>query len=47
MEVVAELSGSYPTHPENQKPGKLPEQLVYARSADDVVDGGVLFTSTN
>jgi hypothetical protein len=34
-------------HPENQKPGKFPEQLVYVRSADDVVDGGVLFTSTN
>lgn len=33
-------------HPENQKPGKFPEQLVYVRSADDVVDGGVLFTST-
>ena len=32
-------------HPENQKPGKFPEQLVYVRSADDVVDGGVLFTS--
>jgi pimeloyl-ACP methyl ester carboxylesterase len=34
-------------HPENQKPGKFPEQLVYVRSADDVVDGGVLFTSTS
>jgi pimeloyl-ACP methyl ester carboxylesterase len=33
-------------HPENQKPGKFPEQLVYLRSTDDVVDGGVLFTST-
>lgn len=32
-------------HPENQKPGKFPEQLVYVRAADDVVDGGVLFTS--
>jgi alpha-beta hydrolase superfamily lysophospholipase len=32
-------------HPENQKPGKFPEQLVYARTADDVVDVGVLFTS--
>jgi pimeloyl-ACP methyl ester carboxylesterase len=31
-------------HPENQKPGTFPEQLVYVRSADDVVDGGVLFT---
>ena len=34
-------------HPEYQKPGKFPEQLVYVRSADDVADGGVLFTSTN
>jgi len=34
-------------HPENQKPGKFPERLVYVRSADDVVDGGVLFTSTS
>jgi pimeloyl-ACP methyl ester carboxylesterase len=33
-------------HPENQRAGKFPEQLVYVRSADDVVDGGVLFTST-
>ena len=31
--------------PENQKPGKFPEQLVYVRSADDLVDTGVLFTS--
>ena len=28
--------------PENQKPSKFPEQLVYVRSADDLVDGGVL-----
>jgi hypothetical protein len=33
-------------HPENLRPGKFPEQLVYVRSADNVVDGGVLFTST-
>lgn len=25
--------------------GRLPEELVYARSTDDVVNGGVLFTS--
>lgn len=31
--------------PENQNPGKFPEQLVFARSADDVVNGGVLFTT--
>ena len=30
-------------HPEDQKPGKFPEQLVYVRSADDVVDAGALF----
>jgi len=29
--------------PENQKPGKFPEQLVFVRSKDDVVSGGVLF----
>jgi pimeloyl-ACP methyl ester carboxylesterase len=32
-------------HPENQKPGRFPEQLVFVRSRDDVVSGGVLFTS--
>ena len=31
-------------HPENQTPGKFPEQIVYIRSKDDVVNGGVLFT---
>jgi pimeloyl-ACP methyl ester carboxylesterase len=31
-------------HPENQKPGKFPEQLVFVRSVDDVVSGGVMFT---
>jgi pimeloyl-ACP methyl ester carboxylesterase len=30
-------------HPENQKPGKLPEQLVFVRSADDVVNAGMMF----
>jgi pimeloyl-ACP methyl ester carboxylesterase len=33
--------------PENQKPGKFPEQLVYASSRDGVVSGGVLFTAPN
>jgi pimeloyl-ACP methyl ester carboxylesterase len=33
--------------PEKQKGGKFPEQLVYARSTDDVVNAGMLFTSTN
>ena len=32
-------------HPENQKPGRFPEQLVFVSSADDVVSGGVLFNS--
>jgi len=32
-------------HPENQKPGQFPEQLVFVRSKDDVVSGGVMFTS--
>jgi pimeloyl-ACP methyl ester carboxylesterase len=31
-------------HPEDQKPGSFPEQLVFVRSLDDVVSGGVLFT---
>lgn len=30
--------------PENQKPGKFPEELVYARSQDDIVNAGVIFT---
>jgi pimeloyl-ACP methyl ester carboxylesterase len=29
--------------PENQKPGKHPEELVFVRSEDDVVSGGVMF----
>jgi pimeloyl-ACP methyl ester carboxylesterase len=33
-------------HPENQKPGQFPEQLVFVRSTDDVVSGGVMFTSS-
>jgi pimeloyl-ACP methyl ester carboxylesterase len=32
--------------PENQKPGKFPEQLVFVRSKDDVVSGGALFTAS-
>src|SRR6478672_1699020 len=31
-------------HPENQQPGRLPEQLVFVRSTDDVVSAGVIFT---
>jgi pimeloyl-ACP methyl ester carboxylesterase len=31
--------------PENQMPGKFPEELVYVRSTDDVVSAGVRFTS--
>src|SRR5215471_5442365 len=31
-------------HPENQKPGKFPETLVFARSNDDVVSSGMIFT---
>lgn len=30
---------------ENQKPGKFPEELVFVRSKDDVVSGGVVFKS--
>jgi pimeloyl-ACP methyl ester carboxylesterase len=30
--------------PENQKPGKFPEQIVYVRSSDDVVSAGVMFS---
>jgi len=31
-------------HPYAQKPGNFPEQMVFVRSTDDVVNGGVLFT---
>lgn len=34
------------SHPENQRPGKFPEELVYVRSQDDVVNGGAIFTSS-
>ena len=30
--------------PENQRAGKFPEQLVYVRSKDDIVNGGAIFT---
>lgn len=30
--------------PENQLPGKFPEEIVFARSSDDVVNAGVWFT---
>jgi pimeloyl-ACP methyl ester carboxylesterase len=33
-----------PRRPEDQKPGKFPEQIVYVRSSDDVVGAGVVFS---
>lgn len=33
----------YAPRPENQKAGKFPEQLVYVRSKDDIVNGGAMF----
>ena len=30
--------------PENQRAGKFPEELVYVRSEDDIVNGGAMFT---
>jgi len=33
-----------PPRPENQKPGKFPEQIVYVCSSDDVVSAGVIFS---
>jgi pimeloyl-ACP methyl ester carboxylesterase len=33
------------SHPENQRPGKFPERIVYSRSRDDVVNAGILFAS--
>jgi pimeloyl-ACP methyl ester carboxylesterase len=33
-----------PPRPENQKPGKFPEHIVYVRSSDDVVSAGVMFS---
>ena len=29
--------------PENQRAGKFPEELVYVRSKDDIVNAGVIF----
>lgn len=44
--VAAFLAGlRMHVHPENQKPGRFPEQLVFVRAADDVVSGGILFNS--
>ena len=37
------ISGRVGHHPEDQKPAKFPEQLVYVRAKDDVVDAGALF----
>jgi pimeloyl-ACP methyl ester carboxylesterase len=34
-----------PPRPENQMPGKFPEELVYVRSTDDVVNAGIIFTA--
>jgi len=34
-----------PPRPEDQKPGKFPEQIVFVRSSDDVVSAGVMFSS--
>jgi len=31
-------------HSEDQRPGRFPEQIVYVRSADDVVSAGMMFT---
>ena len=31
--------------PENQKPGRFPEQIVHVRSEDDIVNGGAIFVS--
>ena len=33
-----------PARPENQKPGKFPEQILYVRSSDDVINAGVMFS---
>jgi dienelactone hydrolase len=33
-----------PPRPENQRPGKFPEQIVFVRSKDDVVNAGAIFT---
>src|SRR3954463_10357703 len=36
------FSGCF-SRPESQKPGKFPEQIVYCRTSDDLVNAGVLF----
>ena len=33
-----------PARPENQKPGKFPERILYVRSSDDVINAGVMFS---
>lgn len=33
------------SRPENQRAGKFPEELVYVRSIDDIVNGGAIFAS--
>ncbi len=38
------LSPGCGPRPENQKPGKFPEELVYVRSKDDIVNGGAIFS---
>lgn len=43
--LVATLLRVWTPHPENQMPGKFPEQMVFVRSSDDVINGGVLFTT--
>src|SRR5262245_59592584 len=32
------------SRPEGMSAGKFPEQLVYVRSQDDIINGGVIFT---
>jgi len=32
------------SRPEKMLPGKVPEQIVYVRSNDDIIDGGAIFT---
>jgi Lysophospholipase len=35
---------AYAPHPERQSPGKFPEELVYVRTQDDIVNAGAIFT---
>jgi len=44
LALLVVVSQGCATRPERMSVGKFPEQLVYARTNDDIVDAGVIFT---